>query len=106
MTSAIQASDRRRSRRDSTRLLAQLQSDKRESTGEIVDLSRDGAKVRVNEIWEIGTKIRMTIELSGHCSGKVIWCTDGAVGVKFTEECLMLTLLIGGWGSLISNPEV
>ncbi len=99
MTSALQAGDRRRSPRGSTRMLAQLQSDERESTGEIVNLSRDGAKVRVNETWEIGTEIRMTIEPFGHCGGKVIWSTDGAVGVKFTEEFLMLTLVIGGWCS-------
>ncbi len=99
MTSTLQASDRRRSPRGSTRILAQLQSDEQDSTGEIVNLSRDGAKVRVNETWEIGTEIRMTIEPFGHCSGKVIWSTDGAVGVKFTEECLMLMLVIGGWCS-------
>ncbi len=80
-------------------MLVQLQSDERESTGEIVNLSRHGAKIRVNETWEIGTEIRMTIELIGHCNGKVIWSTDGVVGVKFTEEYLMLTLLIGGWCS-------
>ncbi len=99
MTSTLQASDRRRSPRGSRRILAQLQSDEQDSTGEIVNLSRDGAKVRVNETWEIGTEIRMTIEPFGHCGGKVIWSTDGAVGVKFTEECLMLMLVIGGWCS-------
>ena len=101
MTSALQAGDRRRSRRGSTRMLAQLQSDEQESTGEIVNLSRDGAKVRVNETWEIGTEISMAIEPFGRCSGKVIWSTDGVVGVKFTEEYLMLTLLIGGWFSFL-----
>ena len=99
MTSALQTDDRRRSPRGSTKMLAQLQSDERESTGEIVNLSMDGAKVRVNETWEIGTEIRITIEPFGHCSGKVIWSTDGAVGVKFTEEFLMLMLVIGGWCS-------
>ncbi len=99
MTSALQTDDRRRSPRGSTRMLAQLQSDERESTGEIVNLSRDGAKVRVNETWEIGTEIRITIEPFGHCSGKVIWSTDGAAGVKFSEEFLMLTLVISGWCS-------
>ena len=99
MTSALQAGEKRRSQRGSTRLLAQLQSDEREGTGEIVDLSRDGAKVRVNEVWAIDTEVRMTIELFGRCSAKVIWSTDGVVGIRFTEEFLMLTLFIGGWYS-------
>ena len=99
MTSALQAGEKRRSQRGPTRLLAQLQSDEREGTGEIVDLSRDGAKVRVNEVWAIDTEVRMTIELFGRCSGKVIWSTDGVVGIRFTEEFLMLTLFIGGWYS-------
>ena len=101
MTSAPQHGEQRQSQRESTRLLAQLKSDEREDTGEIVDLSRVGAKVRVNETWEIGTKVRLTIEQFGLCTGNVIWSRDGFVGIKFTDECLMLTLFLGGWYSII-----
>ena len=99
MNNAQQAVDRRRSRRGSTRMFARFQFDEQERTGEVVNLSTYGAKVRVGETWEIGTEIRMTTKSFGHSCGKVIWSADGVMGVNFSEECLILTPLIGGWCS-------
>ena len=66
---------------------------------EVVDLSRDGAKIRSERAWEVGEEVRLTMELFGTCRGSVVWCDSGTVGIEFAEEFVMLTLLIGGWCS-------
>ena len=99
-TSAPQRVDQRKTQRESTSLQAHIQADGRDIACEIVDLSPSGAKLRVDEPWEVGTRIQLAMELFGLCSGVVIWNKDGLVGLKFSNESLMLSLFVGGWCSL------
>ena len=85
MTSTLQASDRRRSPRGSTRILAQLQSDEQDSTGEIVNLSRNGAFAIVIEcvVEAVARELTQSVKVptvgigaSPACDGQVLVTED------------------------------
>ena len=100
MTDAFHQEDSRASSRHALRLRANLRSESEVCQGEVVDLSRDGAKVVTDRTWSIGEEVRLTMDLLGSCRGHVIWSQDGAIGIRFADEFVMLTLLVGGWCAL------
>lgn len=100
MPHALEQNDARTGERHPLCLRAVLHTDGASAEGEVVDLSRDGAKFRSNGDWSVGKEVRVTMEMFGSCRGHVVWSQDGAIGIRFAEEFIMLTLLVGGWCSL------
>lgn len=100
MPTATTADNRRQTSRAETNLAVTIRVGERRYQGEIVDLSKRGAKVRTDAALQEGDAVNLSIQLLGRYEGTVAWRDEGLLGIKFADECLLLVLISGGWCGL------
>lgn len=66
-----------------------------EVPGRIVDISAGGARLELDEPIRENPNIVLTLGRLGDYEGKVVWAYDLTVGLKFTEDPMVMADVIG-----------
>jgi hypothetical protein len=53
---------------------------------DIVDISTGGAKLKSRKKAELNTPGTLDLDKIGNLSAEAVWCRDGAIGIKFTDD--------------------
>lgn len=98
-------SERRSSPRTRVQLKAQLSSNKRQITVEVVDLSKSGMAIRSSEILPSDLLVELILSLPTvknpiSCEAKILWSDGrGRAGLQFIDLNRKIGTVIEGWMS-------
>lgn len=96
MNTSIQQTERRKIDRKAVKLRAMISAGDQHVEGEVLNLSKKGAQVRLPKPWVGDNDIEIEIENFGCCSGRLAWTEGNVLGINFTEELLLLACFLGG----------
>lgn len=76
----------RKDQRQSTSFQAQFVIGDKAGDCDIVDISTGGAKLKSRMKPELKTPGTLNLDRIGDLSAEAVWCHDGAIGIKFTDD--------------------
>lgn len=76
---------RRKFKRATTLFSGTILCDGRSIAAVVLDVSVNGAKVRLDEALESGTHVKLRIDRLGEFRAEVVWCKQMRVGLKFLD---------------------
>ncbi len=92
-----QPPERRSFRRIHTILSCRLTSGERIDDGIVLDLSVNGARVRMAEPSPLGDTVTMHIARLGEFKGQVMWRASNLIGLRFADHPLQVSQLMAGF---------
>ncbi len=98
MDSTFHQTERRKFDRKSVKLRAMISAGDWHVEGEVLNLSKRGARVHLPNPWDNdnATEIEIEIEKFGSCGGLLVWTEGNVVGISFTGELSLLACFLSG----------